>query len=516
MKITIIGAGNIGGAIAKGIVKAGRVPADITVTAAHAASLEKFAALGINCSTDNVAAVNSADMVFIAVKPWIAPEVLDQLGKELAGKIVVSVCPGVKPEAFEEKIGKGMKLIYVIPNTAVEICESVNFVIPVKASEEEIKAVEQVLDGTGLTMRASFEQLPAVTALASCGIAYALQYIKASAEGGKEMGIPDNDSRAIVTQTVKGAAAVLKAHGTLPQEEIDRVTTPGGLTLKGLDAMAATGFDNAVKSGLKAGRTRPEGEREKIVVKIGSNVLSKEDGMLDVATMSSLVDQIVELRRDGYDVLIVTSGAVACGRNSVGAKGALDSVEQRQLFSAVGQTRLINHYDNLFSEYGINVGQILTAKSHFTTAEEFNNQKACIEVMLSNGVVPIINENDTVCITELMFTDNDELSWLLSSMIGASTLVILSDIDGLYDGDPADAATKVIRTIQPGETVDQYIAAAKSSRGRGGMQSKSAIAQKAAAEGIKVIIANGKKNNILKDLFDKPEATIHTEFIPSK
>lgn len=253
---------------------------------------------------------------------------------------------------------------------------------------------------------------------------------------------------------------------------------------------------------------------ERIVVKIGSNVLSRKDGTLDVTRMSALVDQIVSLRRAGFEVLIVTSGAVACGRSIVAAGGDLDSVEQRQLFSAVGQVRLINHYDNLFSEYGITVGQVLTMKNNFSTEEEFKNQKACMEVMLDNGVIPIINENDTVCITELMFTDNDELSYLVASMMDASTLVILSNIDGLFDGNPADSQSKVIRCVGPGEDIKKYISQDKSTLGRGGMQSKAAIAMRAAADGIKVIIANGKRDNILENVIIRPDETLHTEFKP--
>lgn len=253
---------------------------------------------------------------------------------------------------------------------------------------------------------------------------------------------------------------------------------------------------------------------ERIVIKIGSNVLSRPDGTLDVTRMSSLVDQTVALRRAGYEIMIVTSGAVACGRSIVRTQGTLDSVEQRQLYSAVGQVQLINHYSNFFGEYGITIGQVLTMKSNFADGEEYDNQKACMEVMLSNGVIPVINENDTVCITELMFTDNDELSGLTASMMNAGILVILSNIDGIYDGDPASPASKVIERIEPGRDIEGYISGSRSSLGRGGMRSKASIARKAASEGIRVIIANGKRDGILEDVILRPEEVTHTEFIP--
>lgn len=255
MKVTIIGAGNMGGAIAEGLVKAGRKPEDITVTAAHAASLEKFAAKGIACTTDNKAAAKDADIIFVAVKPWIAPAVIEEISSVIGkDQTVVSVCPGVKPEQFTGKLGADTKLIYVIPNTAIAVCESMTFILPVNASEADAEAVTALLEGTGMNMTVPFKQLPAVTALASCGIAYALRYIRAASEGGVEMGVYPADATKIVAQTVKGAAALLEARGTNPEEEIDRVTTPGGLTIKGLNAMEEAGFTNAVIQGLKAGR----------------------------------------------------------------------------------------------------------------------------------------------------------------------------------------------------------------------------------------------------------------------
>jgi len=253
---------------------------------------------------------------------------------------------------------------------------------------------------------------------------------------------------------------------------------------------------------------------ERIVVKVGSNVLTREDGTIDVTRVSSIVDQISQLRRDGKEVILVTSGAVACGRGVLGPEEDLNSVEQRQVYSAVGQVRLMDLYYTLFHNYSINIGQVLTMKENFTEGKEYTNQKDCMEAMLRSGVLPIVNENDTVCVTELMFTDNDELSALTAQMMGAGTLIILSNIDGLYNGDPSDPASRVIGKIKSGEDISQFICAKKSSAGRGGMESKSRIATLAAASGIRVIIANGKRENILYELFHRPETVVHTEFVP--
>ena len=251
---------------------------------------------------------------------------------------------------------------------------------------------------------------------------------------------------------------------------------------------------------------------KRIVVKVGSNVLTRPDGTLDTTRMSALTDQLAALHRAGVEVILVSSGAVASGRNELKTQRKLDSVSARQLFSAVGQVKLINHYYELFREYGITCGQVLTTKENFSTRRHYLNQQHCMSVMLENGVIPIVNENDTISVTELMFTDNDELSGLVAAMMGAEALVILSNIDGIYDGSPSDPASQVIRRVAPGRDLSQYIDTARSSRGRGGMTTKSRISSRAAGEGIEVVIANGRRDNILTDLILTDRDVVCTRF----
>ena len=258
-----------------------------------------------------------------------------------------------------------------------------------------------------------------------------------------------------------------------------------------------------------------EQQQTRIAVKIGSNVLTRRDGTLDVTRMSALVDQIAELHKTGVEIILVSSGAVASGRSEIHPSKKLDSVDQRQLFSAVGQAKLINRYYELFREHGIPVGQVLTMKENFATRRHYLNQKNCMTVMLENGVIPIVNENDTISVSELMFTDNDELSGLIASMMDTQALIILSNIDGIYNGVPSDPASEVIREIGQGKDLSSYIQTSKSSFGRGGMLTKTNIARKVADEGITVIIANGKKDNILVDILKHSESTLCTRFIPS-
>ncbi|MCD8184426.1 MAG: glutamate 5-kinase [Bacteroides sp.] len=251
--------------------------------------------------------------------------------------------------------------------------------------------------------------------------------------------------------------------------------------------------------------TNMEQQLTRIAVKVGSNVLTRRDGTLDVTRMSALVDQIAELHKAGVEIILVSSGAVASGRSEVHPAKKLDSVDQRQLFSAVGQAKLINRYYELFREHSIPVGQVLTMKENFGTRRHYLNQKNCMTVMLENGVIPIVNENDTISVSELMFTDNDELSGLIASMMDAQALIILSNIDGIYNGPPSDPASEVICEIGQGKDLSSYIQTSKSSFGRGGMLTKTNIARKVADEGITVIIANGKRDNILVDLMKNEE-----------
>jgi len=254
----------------------------------------------------------------------------------------------------------------------------------------------------------------------------------------------------------------------------------------------------------------------KIVVKIGSNVLTREDGMLNVTMMAHLVDQIVSLRKSGLQVIIVTSGAVAAGRAEVELKHKLDPVSSRQLWSAVGQVKLINRYADLFHEHGITCAQVLTTKENFSDRLHYLNMRNCMTTLLENGVVPVVNENDTISVTELMFTDNDELSGLITSMMDMEALIILTNVDGVYTGSPDEPESKLISSIKPGETLDtDAISTKKSNFGRGGMLTKFKIASKLAGQGISVHITNGTKLNSLSNILKCSNKAVHTHFVPA-
>ncbi|MBP5317778.1 MAG: pyrroline-5-carboxylate reductase [Bacteroidales bacterium] len=256
MKITVIGAGNMGGALVKGFIKSGAVSAkDVTVSDVSQANLGRMKDYNpeICLCSDNVKAVSGADFVVIAVKPWIAEKVVRQIADAVSVP-VISIAAGVACGTLREWLGgKDLALFRVIPNTAAEFLESMTFVQADGASADEKADVMGLLGSVGAVMEIEEKMFPAATTLSSCGIAYAMKYIRASMQGGITLGFAPKVSEDIVLQTVKGAAKLLQESGNHPEAEIDKVTTPGGITIKGINAMEANGFTNAVIEGILAG-----------------------------------------------------------------------------------------------------------------------------------------------------------------------------------------------------------------------------------------------------------------------
>ncbi|MCF8362335.1 MAG: glutamate 5-kinase [Prolixibacteraceae bacterium] len=254
---------------------------------------------------------------------------------------------------------------------------------------------------------------------------------------------------------------------------------------------------------------------KRIAVKVGSNVLTGTNGKLDIGRISHLVEQISKVRELGIEVVLVSSGAVAAGRAVLTESNRMDAVSARQLWSAVGQVKLINLYAELFAKHGFHCAQVLTTKENFSDRRHYLNMKNCISTMLDNNVIPIVNENDTISVTELMFTDNDELSGLISSMMGCQALLILSNVDGIYNGNPSDGTSTIIPEIKASNrSYERFILMQKSGFGRGGMHTKYSVARKIALEGIDVFIANGTRENIISGILNNDNITF-TRFIPN-
>lgn len=252
MKVAILGAGAMGGAIAHGLIESGLTPGNITISNPHIEKLKTFEKSGLSVTSDNKEACQDADIVIIAVKPWILPDVIKEIKDTLHYnyQAVSVVAAGISCEDLREWFdynGYCPTISLSMPNTAVKCRQSMTFIVPVTGNEKnpdvelyrllgEVKVVEE-------------RMLPAATSLASCGIAYALRYIRAATEGGVQLGFRASEAQEIVAQTVKGAAMLL-ADGEHAEVEIDKVTTPGGLTIRGLNSMEKEGFSNAVIKGL--------------------------------------------------------------------------------------------------------------------------------------------------------------------------------------------------------------------------------------------------------------------------
>ncbi len=253
-KIAIIGSGNMGGAIANGVIKSGYLePSAIFMSDPRPHALDDFGAKGVNTFQNNAEAVKDADLVLFAVKPYLIEEVIKDMKVSITDdKIIVSIAAGVDLSHLEEWIGKEKKIVRVMPNTAIAIQESMTCITANEAATEYLDMVKDLFDQLGETVVIPEKMMAAATVLASCGTAYALRYARASMLGGIEMGFTAEMAKFMTAQTVKGAVQLLMESNTHPESEIDKVSTPGGITIKGLNEMEHQGFSSAVIQGLIA------------------------------------------------------------------------------------------------------------------------------------------------------------------------------------------------------------------------------------------------------------------------
>lgn len=264
MKIAVIGTGNIGSSIARGLAQGNYFNAsDITCTDMFETNLERIKAFNneINTTQDNLAAVRESDIIVLAVKPWKMESTMNEIcpALDFSRHIVVSIAAGITFEQLLSFIPRKYKTVHptlfrVMPNTAISVLSSMTFIASHNASQEQKDTILGIFKELGHAILIEEQLMSAATALASSGIAYAMRYMRASMEGGVEMGFYPQMAREIVLHTVKGAVDLLIANGTNPEAEIDKVTTPGGITIKGLNEMEIAGFSAAVVRGLKASR----------------------------------------------------------------------------------------------------------------------------------------------------------------------------------------------------------------------------------------------------------------------
>lgn len=245
---------------------------------------------------------------------------------------------------------------------------------------------------------------------------------------------------------------------------------------------------------------------KRVVIKIGSSSLNHEEtGGLNFTKLEKLVRELCDLRNQGVDVCLVSSGAIAVGRSSMGMKERPKTMAKKQACAAVGQARLMMTYQKMFSEYHQTAGQVLMTKKTMLDNVSRKNAQNTFEELFELGVIPIVNENDTVSTYEIQFGDNDTLSAIVASLISADLLILLSDIDGLYTDDPhANPNAKLIKDV---DVIDEKLLhMAKESTGSdvgtGGMATKLTAARIATRSGCDMIIANGKDVGILHEIFE--------------
>jgi len=249
-----------------------------------------------------------------------------------------------------------------------------------------------------------------------------------------------------------------------------------------------------------------EGVR-RIVVKVGSSILASVEKGLNYEAFSHLTKEISDLKRQGYEIVLVSSGAIAAGMEKLGYKTRPQAITQKQATAAVGQTRLMNIYENYFSRYQQMVAQVLLTHDDLSHRRRFLNARNTLLTLLELGIIPIINENDTVVVDEIKFGDNDNLSALITNLVGADLLIILTDIEGLCDSDPR--VNPNARCIPMVEDIDVnmegIIGETKSEMSVGGMISKIQAAKKASRFGIPTVVARGTKDRILHQILKGKE-----------
>lgn len=249
------------------------------------------------------------------------------------------------------------------------------------------------------------------------------------------------------------------------------------------------------------GRKKALKNVKRIVIKVGTSTLTHETGLINYEMMEKLIRQISNLKNRGYEIALVSSGAVGAGLGILRNMKRPMSIPEKQAAASVGQVTLIHLYQKMFLEYNQNISQILLTKSDMSNRERYLNAKDVFFELFKNDIIPIVNENDAVITDEIKVGDNDTLSALVANLIGADLLIILSDIDGLYDSNPMeDKNAKLINEVEDLEKVISFAKDSSTASGTGGMITKLNAAEIVNSYGIDMIIAKGNEENILNRL----------------
>lgn len=253
MKIAVIGCGNLGKTIVNGLLNNGPVsPEEIIATKRNVGQLQEIASKGVNVTSDNIKALDFADLVIVALKPYNILEVLSELSDTIdpAKHTIVSLATGISLEQLDTVLPNGTSIFRAMPNTAADVASSLTCIATTNASDQNRKNVLEVFDCIGETVEIGEELMDAATVLGACGVAYVLRFMRAMIQGGIQIGFDSKTATKIVSQTMKGASELIIQQNKHPEDEIDRVTTPKGCTIAGLNEMEHNGFSSALIKGI--------------------------------------------------------------------------------------------------------------------------------------------------------------------------------------------------------------------------------------------------------------------------
>ncbi|NVK28094.1 MAG: glutamate 5-kinase [Flavobacteriia bacterium] len=248
-------------------------------------------------------------------------------------------------------------------------------------------------------------------------------------------------------------------------------------------------------------------ETKRVVIKVGTNVMTNKDDRIVRPILDHLVKQIAELYERDIHTILISSGSAIAGKEILGDCSIEEPSIRRQVFSSIGQPRMMRMYYQLFHDYGLTCAQVLATKRDFNPGIHRENMINCYEGLISQGVIPIANEDDATSVTQSMFSDNDELASLVAELTRADMMIILTDIDGFYTGHPDHEDSEILSEVTPEQDIEKYIQDSEKDehQGRGGMESKVKIAKNTASKNIPTYIANGKLDNVILDIIDGKE-----------
>ena len=520
--VGFIGAGNMASAMIRNLVSGGIVePSRIyAINKQNHARLENLVhTYGVTPAAGAQELVSTCSIIVLATKPFQVDEAMAPVnGMFRPGQLLVSVAAGVPIPYLQSLVGDEVPVVRAMPNTPVQVGEGAVVLSAAPGTSDADRARAQMLfEQAGRVFWTTEDQMDLVTAMSGSGPAYFYLLAEELAHAGIRLGLETTLSRELARQTLVGAGELLKRSDADAHQLLSQVATPGGTTAAALRVFEARRLGEVVAEAIssaaqRSGEMASVAERlemrssRRVVVKLGSPTVMQADGSFNDANMRSLVAQIARMVAQGREVVLVSSGAIACGRSRM-ANGDLASLTDKQVLAAIGQPLLMRHYEAAFEAFGTTVAQVLVTKEDFSSSKRADLCKNTLLRLMSKRVVPIVNENDTVAIDEIVLGDNDMLSAQVALLVSADLLVLLTDTEGLYTGDPKKSpdATVIGHVGRWTPPVAGIAGDTTSATGAGGMATKVRAAALASENGIPTVIANGATEGILPAILEGQE-----------